>query len=113
MSAIETNKARLPNGNKVQALDDLAEINTNVFAIISDGGKLLGGTMCKTKINTLKDNGFEHVNHSEDFLNALAEGEYAIFLPVSEEDIQSLGDETNMYGLPCSTVELLLNRYKQ
>ena len=47
-------------------------MNTNVFAIISDGGKLLGGVTHETKVSTLKDNGFEQVYHIEDFLNALA-----------------------------------------
>ena len=88
-------------------------MSTNVFAIISDGGKLLGGVTHETKVNALKDNGFEQTNHSEDFLNALTNDEYAVFIPKNEEDIECLYDETNMFSLPYHTVELLLNRYKQ
>jgi hypothetical protein len=88
-------------------------MTTNVFAIISDGGKLLGGVTHETKVSTLKANGFEQINHSEDFLNALTNGEYAVFIPKNKNDIECLYDETNIYSLPRSTVELLLNRYKQ
>ena len=88
-------------------------MTTNVFAIISDGGKLLGGVTHETKVSTLKDNGFEQVNHSEDFLNALANHEYAIFIAENEKDIECLYDETNIYSLSYHAVELLLNRYKQ
>ena len=88
-------------------------MNTNVFAIISDGGKLLGGVMPPAKVSTLKANGFEQVNYSEDFLNALADSEYAIFIPKNKNDIECLYDETNIYSLSYHTVELLLNRYKQ
>ena len=88
-------------------------MNTNVFAIISDGGKLLGGVMPPAKVSTLKANGFEQVNYSEDFLNALADSEYAIFIAENEKDIECLYDETNICSLSYYTVELLLNRYKQ
>ena len=86
---------------------------TNVFAIISDGGKLLGGVMHETNVSTLKADGFEQVNHSEDFLNALADSEYAIFIPENEKDIECLYDETNIFSLPYRTVEILINRYRQ
>lgn len=88
-------------------------MNTNVFAIISDGGKLLGGVVTHAKVSTLKDNGFEQVNHSEDFLNALANHEYAIFIVKNEKDIECLYDETNMFSLPYRTIEILINRYRQ
>ena len=88
-------------------------MSTNVFAIISDAGLLKAGVMHETKVSTLKANGFEHTYHGEDFLNALANCEYAIFLPESAEDIESLYDETNMFSLSYNTVELLLNRYRQ
>ena len=88
-------------------------MTTNVFAIISDGGKLLGGVMPPAKVSTLKANGFEQVNYSEDFLCALAVGEYAIFIAENEKDIECLYDETNIFSLSYHTVELLLNRYKQ
>ena len=86
---------------------------TNVFAIISDGGKLLGGVMHETNVSTLKADGFEQVNHGEDFLNALADSEYAIFIPENEKDIECLYDETNIFSLPYRTVEILINRYRQ
>lgn len=88
-------------------------MNTNVFAIISDGGKLLSGVMHETNVSTLKAGGFEQVNHSEDFLNALADSEYAVFIPENEKDIECLYDETNISSLPCHVIELLLNRYRQ
>ena len=88
-------------------------MNTNVFAIISDGGKLLSGVTHETKVSTLKDNGFEQVRHSEDFLNALSNHEYAVFIAESEKDIECLYDETNMSSLPHRMVEILINRYRQ
>ena len=88
-------------------------MTTNVFAIISDGGKLLGGVMPPAKVSTLKANGFEQVNYSEDFLCALADSEYAVFVPKNKKDIECLYDETNICSLSYHTVELLLNRYKQ
>lgn len=86
---------------------------TKVFTIISNGGKLLGGVTPETKVSTLKDNGFEQVNHGEDFLNALANHEYAIFIPENEKDIECLYDETNIFSLPYRTVKILINRYRQ
>ena len=88
-------------------------MNTNVFAIISDGCGIKSGVIHKTKVSTLKDNGFEQVNHGEDFLNALANHEYAIFIAKNEKDIECLYDETNMFSLPYRTVEILINRYRQ
>ena len=88
-------------------------MNTNVFAIISDGGKLLGGVMPPAKVSTLKANGFEQVNYSEDFLCALADSEYAVFIPKNKNDIECLYDETNISSLSYHAVEVLLNRYKQ
>ena len=88
-------------------------MTTNVFAIISDNGSLRAGNTTRQSLDKLKDNGFEQVNHSEDFLNTLSSGENAFFLPKNKNDIECLYDETNIYSLPCSTVELLLNRYKQ
>ena len=88
-------------------------MNTNVFAIISDGGKLLGGVTHETKVSTLKANGFEQVNYSEDFLCALADGENAVFVPKNKNDIECLYDETNIFSLSYHAVEVLLGRYKQ
>ena len=86
-------------------------MSTNVFAIISDAGLLKAGIMHETKINTLKDNGFEHVSHSEDFLCALASCEYAIFLPESAEDIEYLHDEANIFSISYVMKEKLLQAY--
>ena len=86
-------------------------MNTNVFAIISDGGKLLGGVMPPAKVSTLKANGFEQVNYSEDFLCALADGENAFFLPKNEQDIGSLYDETNVFSISYTKKESLLQAY--
>ena len=111
MSAIEINKSRLPMGITVQALDDLAEINTNVFVIISDGGVLKAANVTRQKVDELKAIGFEHMYHGEDFLNALCTGEYAIFTPESAEDIEGLYDETNVYSLIYNVKERLLQAY--
>ena len=88
-------------------------MNTNVFAIISDEGSLRAGNTTRQSLAKLKANGFEQVNHSEDFLNALTNGEYAVFIAKNENDIECLYDETNIFSLSYHTVELLLNRYKQ
>ena len=88
------------------------EINTNVFAIISDGGALKAGNVAKQKISTLEANGFQRVNHGEDFLSALSNDEYAIFLPKSEEDIQALYDEANIFSISYGMKEKLLHAYK-
>ena len=88
-------------------------MNTNVFAIISDGGKLLGGVMPPAKVSTLKANGFEQVNYSEDFLCALADSQYAVFKKKKKNDIECLYDETNIFSLSYHAVEVLLGRYKQ
>lgn len=88
-------------------------MNVNVFAIISDGGKLLSGIASETKISTLKSNGFEQVNYSEDFLNALADDEYAIFIPKNEKDVECLYDSTHISSLPHHIVMMLLDKYRQ
>ena len=88
-------------------------MNTNVFAIISDEGSLRAGNTTRQSLAKLKANGFEQVNYSEDFLCALADSEYAVFIPKNEKDIECLYDETNIFSLSYHTVELLLNRYKQ
>ena len=84
-----------------------------LFVILSDNGSLRAGNTTRQSLDKLKDNGFEQINHSEDFLNTLSSGENAFFLPQNKNDIECLYDETNIYSLPFSTVELLLNRYKQ
>ena len=88
-------------------------MNTNVFAIISDEGSLRAGNTTRQSLAKLKANGFEQVNYSEDFLRALADSEYAVFIPKNEKDIECLYDETSIFSLSYPTVELLLNRYKQ
>ena len=98
-------------GITVQALDDLAEMSTNVFAIISDGGVLKATNITRKKVDALKANGFEQVYYGEDFLNALCTGEYAIFLPKNAEDIEGLYDETNVYSLIYTVKEKLLQAY--
>ena len=83
-----------------------------LFTIISDAGLLKAGNIAKQKLDELKANGFEKVNHGEDFLNTLTNGEYAVFIPESEEDIESLYDETNMYSLSYTSKERILHAYK-
>ena len=87
-------------------------MSTNVFAIISDAGLLKAGIIAQQKLDELKANGFQQVNYGEDFLSALAGDEYAIYLPESEEDIQALHDETNMFSISYGMKEKLLSAYK-
>ena len=88
-------------------------MNGREFVIISDGGSLRAGNTTRQGLAKLKANGFEQVNYSEDFLCALAVGEYAVFIAENEKDIECLYDETNIFSLSYHAVELLLNRYKQ
>ena len=88
-------------------------MNGREFVILSDEGSLRAGNTTRQSLAKLKANGFEQVNYSEDFLCALADSEYAIFIAENEKDIERLYDETNICSLSYHTVELLLNRYKQ
>ena len=86
-------------------------MSTNVFVIISDAGALKAGIVAKQKLDELKANGFEQVNYGEDFLCALANCEYAIFLPESAEDIEYLHDEANIFSISYTVKEKLLQAY--
>ena len=50
------------------------------FVILSDEGSLKAGSATPQNLDKLKANGFEEVNHSEDFLNALSNEENVFFL---------------------------------
>ena len=50
------------------------------FVILSDEGSLRAGNTTRQNLDKLKANGFEEVNHSEDFLNALSNEENVFFL---------------------------------
>ena len=82
-----------------------------LFVVISDNGSLRAGNATHKNLAQLKDNGFEQVNYSEDFLNTLSNGENSFFLPRNEQDIESLYDETNQFSLDYSTKEKLLRAY--
>ena len=82
-----------------------------LFVVISDNGSLRAGNATRQSLDKLKDNGFEPINYSEDFLNTLSNGENSFFLPRNEQDIQSLCDETNQFSLDYSTKEKLLRAY--
>ena len=82
-----------------------------LFVVISDNGSLRAGNATRQSLDKLKDNGFEPINYSEDFLNAMSNEENAFFLPKNEQDIESLYDETNQFSLDYSTKEKLLRAY--
>lgn len=84
-----------------------------LFAIISDNGSLRAGNTTRHNLDKLKDNGFEQVNYSEDFLNALSNAENVIFLPKDEQDIENLYDVTNMFSINYFTKENLLRAYAE
>lgn len=82
-----------------------------VFVILSDNGLLKAGNTTHESLDKLKANGFEEVNHSEDFLNALSNEENVFFLPKNEQDIEGLYDETNISSLSYSKKENILRAY--
>lgn len=82
-----------------------------LFVILSDNGLLKAGNTTRQGLDKLKDNGFEQVNYSEDFLNAISSGENAVFLPQGVQDIESLYDETNVSSLSYSKKEKILQAY--
>lgn len=82
-----------------------------LFVILSDEGLLRAGNTTRQNLDKLKDNGFEEVRHSEDFLNALSSEENAFFLPQGVQDIESLYDETNVSSLSHYKKEAILQAY--
>ena len=86
-------------------------LNGREFVILSDNGLLKAGNTTRESLQKLKANGFESLNHSEDFLNALADGENAFFLPKNEQDIESLYDECNVFSISYSKKEAILQAY--
>ena len=82
-----------------------------LFVILSDEGSLRAGNTTRQNLDKLKDNGFEEVNHSEDFSNALSNDENAFFLPQGVQDIESLYDETSVFSISHYTKEVLLQAY--
>ena len=82
-----------------------------LFVILSDEGLLKAGNTTRESLAKLKANGFEEVNHSEDFLNALSSEENAFFLPKDAQDIESLYDECNVFSLSYHKKESLLQAY--
>ena len=82
-----------------------------LFVVLSDNGLLKAGNTTRQSLDKLKDNGFEQVNHSEDFLNTLSSGENAFFLPKDTREIESLYDETNVFSISYNKKESLLQAY--
>ena len=81
------------------------------FVILSDEGSLRAGNTTRQNLDKLKANGFEEVNYTEDFLNALGNEENVFFLPQGVQDIESLYDECNVFSLSYSKKESLLQAY--
>ena len=86
-------------------------MNEREFVILSDNGLLKAGNTTRESLAKLKANGFEEVNHSEDFLNALSSEENVFFLPAGVQDIENLYDETNISSLSYFKKEKLLQAY--
>ena len=82
-----------------------------LFVILSDNGSLRAGNTTRQGLDQLKDNGFEQVNHSDDFLNALSNEENAFFLPKDVREIESLYDETSVFSISHYTKEAILQAY--
>ena len=82
-----------------------------LFVILSDNGSLRAGTATRQSLDKVKANGFEEVNYTEDFLNALGNEENAFFLPAGVQDIENLYDETNISSLSYHKKESLLQAY--
>ena len=87
------------------------KLNGREFVILSDNGLLKAVNTTRESLQKLKANGFESLNHSEDFLNALADGENAFFLPKNEQDIESLYDECNVFSISYYKKEAILQAY--
>ena len=87
------------------------KLNGCEFVILSDNGLLKAVNTTRESLQKLKANGFESLNHSEDFLNALADGENAFFLPKNEQDIESLYDECNVFSISYYKKEAILQAY--
>ena len=86
-------------------------MNEREFVILSDEGSLRAGNTTRQNLDKLKANGFEEVNYTDDFLNALGNEENVFFLPAGEQDIENLYDETNISSLSYSKKESLLQAY--
>ena len=82
-----------------------------LFVILSDEGSLRAGNTTRRSLDQLKDNGFEEVNHGEDFSCALSNGENAFFLPKDAQAIESLYDETSAFSISYSKKEAILQAY--
>ena len=82
-----------------------------LFVILSDEGLLKAGNTTRESLAKLKANGFEEVNYTEDFLNALGNEENVFFLPQGEPDIENLYDETNISSLSYFKKEQIVRAY--
>ena len=80
------------------------------LVILSDAGSLSAGITTRQGLDKLKST-CEQVHHSEDFLNALSNGENAFFVPQDAQDIESLYDETSVFSISHHTKEAILQAY--
>ena len=86
-------------------------MNEREFVILSDEGSLRAGNTTRQNLDKLKANGFEEVNYTEDFLNALGNEENVFFLPAGVQDIENLYDETNISSLSYFKKEQIVRAY--
>ena len=82
-----------------------------LFVILSDNGLLKAGNTTRQSLDKLEANGFTPVSYSEDFLCAMSNEENVIFLPKTQQDIESLYDETNVFSISYIKKESLLRAY--
>lgn len=82
-----------------------------LFVVLSDNGTLRAGNITRESLDKLKANGFTPINHSEDFLRALADDENAFFLPKNAQEIESLYDETSVFSISRDAKEYILQAY--
>lgn len=85
-------------------------MNTKTFAVISDNGRIKAAWLPQHRLLALQAN-IQTLQYAEDFLNVQADGEMGIYLPQSEQDIDSLNDWTNIASLSVFTVERIRELY--
>lgn len=85
-------------------------MNTKTFVIVSDNGRVKAAWLPQRRLADLQEN-IQTLQHAEDFLNVRTDGGMGIYLPQSEQDIDSLNDCTNAASLSVFTVERIRELY--
>lgn len=85
-------------------------MNTKIFTIVSDNGIIKAAWLPQHRLVALQEN-IQTFKEAEDFLNVQADGGMGIYLPQSEQDIDSLYDWTNIASLSVLIVERIRELY--